>query len=182
MMLIHLLPKLIAIYLFSLLADNEISDTKSEGGDYHYEKHTTTDVGDDILARYASDANSPIRTWTRASAVKRSNAPQQHEWESLATISNIAENFKVKESYTLVIVNGKAKLPKNYQSFQFDGKFSYSVSSRNKGTGIKNINLAIRKCIAGSMVVAEKKCSVFPIFKVADTFLPYTEHYFPPAE
>ena len=170
------------IMFSSVLTGNEISDTKSAVGDYYYEKLTTTDVGDNILARYANDANSPIKTWTRTIAVQRSNVPQQHEWESLTTISHTAENFKVKDSYALVIINGKAKLPKNHQSFQFDGKFSYSVSSRNMGTGIKNIKMAISKCIAGSLIVAEKKCSVFPMSKVADTFLPYTEHYFPSAE
>ncbi len=134
------------------------------------------------MTRYASDANAPIKSWTRTIAIQRSHIPQQHKWESLTTISNIAENYQVKDSYSLVITNGKAKLPKNHQSIQFDGKFSYSVSSRNMNNSIKNIKMAINKCIAGSLVIAQKKCSVFPITKVADSFLPYTELYFPPAE
>lgn len=170
------------ILLSSVLSGNEITDTKGVAGDYHYEEIKTTDVGDNVYVRYASDANAPIKSWTRTIAIHRSNIPQQHNWESLTTISNIAKNYKVKDSYSLVITNGKAKLPKNHQSYQFDGKFSYSVSSRNMNNSIKNINMAINKCIAGSLVIAQKKCSVFPITKVADSFLPYTELYFPPAE
>lgn len=169
------------IMLSSMLSGNEIPDTIGTVGDYYYEELTTNDVGDNIIARYASDANAPIKSWTRTIAVKRSNVPQ-HEWESLTTISNIADNYKVKDAYALVITNGKAKLPKNHNGFQFDGKFSYTISSRNMNDGIKNIKMAINKCIAGSLIVAKKKCRVFPISKVADSFLPYTELYFPPAE
>ena len=170
------------IMLSSVLSSNEISDTKGAVGDYHYEKLTTTDVGDNILARYASDVNAPIKSWTRTIAVQRSNAPQQHKWESLTTISNVVENYKIKDSYVFVNTNGKAKLPKNHNGYQFDGKFSYTVSSRKTNNSIKNIKMAINKCIAGSLIVAKKKCSVFPITKAADSFLPYTELYFPPVE
>ena len=135
------------IMLSSVLSGNEISDTNGVVGDYHYEKLTTTDVGDNILARYASDANAPIKSWTRTIVVQRSNVPQQHEWESLTTISNIADNYKVKDSYAIVFTNGKAKLPKNHQSFQFNGKFSYSVSSRNMNDDLKDIKKTINKSI-----------------------------------
>ena len=135
------------IMLSSVLSGNEIPDTIGAVGDYYYEELTTNDVGDNIIARYASDANAPIKSWTRTIAVQRSNVPQ-HEWESLTTISNIADNYKVKDSYAFVIINGKAKLPKNHNGFQFDGKFSYTVSSRNMNDGIKNIKMTINKCIA----------------------------------
>ena len=170
------------IMLSSMIISSESPETIGSIGEYNIEKLTTNDAGDNVLARYAGDVNAPIKARVRTSAVQRSQVPQQHEWDSWTTISNIAENYKVKESYVFALTSGNAKLPKNQSVFKHDGRFSYSLRAWKIDYNLKDPEETINDCIAGSWIIAKKKCRFYPISKVADSFLPYDELNYPPAE